>query len=81
MSNINWIDATTSKPPIDMDDDFNRTHGYSKKVLVWVKSNNIVDSFSAFAAYINTDIFKGWVISGHMGNFTVTHYAEINRPI
>lgn len=82
MKSIKWIDAATSKPAIDDTDHFNSRNGHSKKVLVWVKNESLSkEEFSAFAVYIHHEQFPAWSISGYMGNYTVTHYAEINAPI
>lgn len=76
--NINWQNAETEKPPIDVNDKFSREHQHSVRVLV-----RVVDRRNEFQGYSFGQYFgnsEHWNIQGFMGSFKVTHFAVINEP-
>lgn len=75
-NSMEWKDAKTSKPPINKADKFDFENNISVKVLVYVKDNGY-----SFGRYLNRDNYAKWQIDGFLGNFEVTHYAEITNPL
>ncbi len=74
---INWINAETSKPPLNKADRFDAENGRSIRVLVWVKK----EKRPAFATFASKGDYNKWTTEGFMGDgFIVSHFAIINDP-
>lgn len=78
MKTINWKPIDTGKPEINTADAYDIEQQSSAQVLTWVIFKN-GDERCMFGRYYHS--YETWVLDSVTGSrFTVTHYAEINKP-
>jgi hypothetical protein len=75
MKNTTWLNAKAVKPLLDTEDQFNKEHGISKRVVAWVDTYQPV-----FGCYNHKS--GQWMLEGLSGYHLdrVTHFAYITAP-
>lgn len=76
---INWIDATTSKPAISINDEWDRRHETSDTVLLWYNDGKRQNR-GVLGRYMHS--IDEWKIDGwnNPDQKSITHFAYINSP-
>jgi hypothetical protein len=74
---IEW-NPVTVKPVLNPNDEWDKEHGFSDKVLVRVLDSCGRLSGYSLAKYRHTN--DHWIIEGYLGNFKVSHWSSLNEP-